>query len=160
MVKSPYLKNQIGRFNMKKPYWREVDHTADSGIEVWAKSFLELMLEAAMAISEMTTDIDSIELTEEHFILVEEVEMDLLLVEFLKELLYLQEVKGFIAIGFKKPKHFPSKKAMVFSVTAIGGKWDAEKHESRTCIKAVTYHDLQLRMFKRDDWYAKVIFDL
>jgi SHS2 domain-containing protein len=145
---------------MKKPYWKEVDHTADSGIEVWANSFPELMLEAAMAISEMTTDIDSIDNTEEHFILVEEEEMDLLLVEFLKELLYLQETKDFIPIGFKKPQHFPTKKAMVFSVTALGGKWDVEKHESKTHIKAVTYHDLQLRIFKRDDWYAKVIFDL
>ncbi len=145
---------------MKKPYWREVDHTADSGIEVWANSFLELMLEAAMAISEMTTDIDSIEFTEEHFILVEEQEMDLLLVEFLKELLYLQEVEDFIAIGFKKPQHFPTKKAMVFSVKALGGKWDVDKHESRTHIKAVTYHDLRLRMFKMNDWYCKVIFDL
>ena len=145
---------------MEKPYWKEVDHTADSGIEVWAKSFLELMLEAGIAVSEMTTDIDSIELTEEHFILVEEMDMDLLLVEILKELLYLQETEDFIALGFKKPKHFPTKKAMVFSVTAVGGKWEVDKHESRTHIKAVTYHDLQLRMYKRNDWYAKVIFDL
>ena len=73
--------------------WREVDHTADTGIEVWAKSFLELILEAGIAISELTTDIDSIDSTEEHLILVEENELDLLLAEFLKELIYLQETK-------------------------------------------------------------------
>jgi len=145
---------------MKKPYWKEVDHTADSGIEVFAKSYLELMLEAAIAISEITTDIDSIEMTEEHHIIVEEKEMDLLLVEFLKELLYLQETESFIPTAFKKPQHFPTKKAMVFSVIAKGGKWEAGVHESKTAIKAVTYHDLTLRIYKKDDWYAKVIFDL
>ena len=145
---------------MEKPYWREVDHTADTGIEVWAESFLELMLEAAIAISELTTDIESINLTEEHFILVEELEMDLLLVEFLKELLYLQETKDFIAIGFKKPQHFPTKNGMLFSVTTVGGKWVQGVHESKTHIKAVTYHQLELTMRKKNDWFARVIFDL
>ena len=140
--------------------WKEVDHTADSGIEVWAKSFPDLMLEAGIAISEMTTNIESIKMTEEHTIIVEEEEMDLLLVEFLKELVYLQETESFIPIGFKNPQHFPTKKAMIFSVVAIGGKWEAGKSESRTAIKAVTYHDLTLRLRKRNDWYAKVIFDL
>ena len=49
---------------MEKPYWKEIDHTADTGIEVWAESFLNLMLEAGMAISEMTTDIDLISFEE------------------------------------------------------------------------------------------------
>jgi SHS2 domain-containing protein len=49
---------------------------------------------------------------------------------------------------------------MVFSVKVLGGKWDVDKHESRTHIKAVTYHQLELRMRKKNDWYAKVIFDL
>ena len=145
---------------VREAKWKEVDHTADSGIEVWAKSYLDLMLEAGIAISEMTTDIESIKMTEEHHIIVEEKEMDLLLVEFLKELLYLQETESFIPIGFKKPQHFPTKKAMIFSVVALGGKWEAGKNESKTAIKAVTYHDLTLRMRKKNDWYAKVIFDL
>ena len=145
---------------MKKPYWREIEHTADTGIEIRAESFSDLMLCAGMAISEMTTNIDSINYEEEHIIVVEEEEIDLLLVEFLKELVFLQETKDFIPVGFKEPKHFPAGKTMVFSTTAIGGKWVEGKHESNTHIKAVTYHDLQLRMNKRNDWYARVIFDL
>lgn len=141
-------------------YWKEIDHTADTGIEVWAESFLNLMLEAGMAISEMTTDIDSIPFEETHQIIVEEEELDLLLVEFLKELLFLQETEDFIPIGFEKPQHIPTGKTMVFSTKAIGGKWVEGKHESLTHIKAVTYHDLQVRCNKSDEWYAKIIFDL
>ena len=145
---------------MKKPYWKEIDHTADAGIEVWAESFSDLMLCAGMAISEMTTNINSMSYEEEHIIVVEEEELDLLLVEFLKELIFLQETKDFIPLRFKNPKHFPAGKTMVFSVTAMGGKWIEGKHESLTHIKAVTYHDLQVRCNNSKDWYARVIFDL
>ena len=143
-------------------HWQEYDHTADIGIEVWAESYTELAMEAGFALAELTTDTETISHDVIHTIVVEEVELDLLLVEFLKELLYLQETEEFIAISFKKPKYWVDKKADKFILTcqAIGGMWNVEEHESRAEIKAVTYHDLVVSMKKRNDWYARVLFDV
>lgn len=140
--------------------WEELDHPADILIEVWADSYKDLMLEAGIAFSELTTNTEEIETTEEYHIDVAAEELDLLLVEFLQELLYLLETEDFVATSFKAPQHFPDKDVMVFSVTAKGGKWEQDKHESRAEIKAVTFHELEVRAFKSNKWKARVLFDI
>jgi SHS2 domain-containing protein len=140
--------------------WKEFDHPADIGIKVWADSYTKLVLESGIAFSELTTDVETIETTEEHHIVVDAKELDLLLVEFLNELLFLLETKDFIATAFKKPNYFADKDRIIFTTIAIGGKWEAGKHESKAEIKAVTYHELEVRMIKADKWAAKIIFDV
>lgn len=140
--------------------WEEFDHPADIGIKVWADSFVKLVLESGIAFSELTTNVETIQSTIEHHILVDAEELDLLLVEFLNELLFLLETKDFIATAFKASEYFVDTDRLIFSTTAIGGLWEKEKHESKAKIKAVTYHELEVRMVKSNKWFAKVIFDV
>ena len=143
-------------------HWKEFDHPADIGIEVWAESYTKLVMQAGIAFTELTTDISGIEAEIEHTIVVEEVELDLLLVEFLKELLYLLDTEDFIAEKFYNLKYFVDKGADKFVLVckAKGGRIDPTLHEIRAEIKAVTYHDLEVTMHKAGKWYARLIFDI
>ena len=145
---------------MRKAFWKEYNHTADIGIEVWADSYVNLVLESGKAFSEITTNVEEIGNAEKYHVIVEAEELDLLLVEFLNELLFLLETEDFVARCFESPKHFVDRNKIIFAVKAIGGKWIQEIHESRSEIKAVTYHELEVRMIKSDSWYAKILFDV
>ncbi|MHA1949361.1 MAG: archease [Candidatus Thorarchaeota archaeon] len=149
--------------SMEPAKWREFDTTADTGIEVWAASVLEVMIEAGGAFSELTTEVDDILYTDEHEIIVEEDGYDVLLHSFLNELLYLLDTKKFVAIGFRKPRIVVSNGTVVFAVTAMGGIFNPEKHESITEIKAVTWHMLtfdKIADVGAHQWYARVVFDI
>jgi SHS2 domain-containing protein len=45
-------------------------------------------------------------------------------------------------------------------VTAKGGVWDVDVHESRTKIKQTTYAMLKVKQINDDLWYGKVLFDV
>ena len=78
-----------------------------------------------------------------------------LLVAWLDELLYRYETERFIGRRFViEDMSDTSLRASVF-----GEKIDPDRHEIRTEIKSVTYH--QLKVEKTDDgWKAQVIFDV
>jgi len=145
---------------MSTSYWREYDHPADIGIEAWADSYVKLVLECGIAFSELTTNIESIPSNKTYDIIVEGEELDILLVEFLNELLFLLETEDFIATQFEKPGYFTDKDKFIFTTKAKGGKWIQGEHESKADIKAVTYHDLEVKMYRSDLWYARILFDV
>jgi SHS2 domain-containing protein len=143
--------------------WREYDTTADTGIEVEGKSPEDVFVTAGHAFAALTTNPTTIKMTERHEIQISDVANDLLLVSFLNELLYLLETEDFVPVQFRKASHtddFPSTEPKLFSVIALGGKWEQGVHESRTEIKAVTYHALKFEKVKRKVWNARVVFDI
>lgn len=143
--------------------WREYDTTADTGIEVEGRSPEDVFVTAGHAFAALTTNPTTIKMTERHEIRVYDVENDLLLVNFLNELLYLLETEDFVPVQFRKAYHvndLPSSEPKLFSVIALGGKWEKGVHESRTEIKAVTYHALKFEKVKRKVWNARVVFDI
>lgn len=143
--------------------WREYDTTADTGIEVEGKSPEDVFVTAGHAFAALTTNPTTIKMTERHEIRVSDVDNDLLLVNFLNELLYLLETEEFVPVQFRNASHtddFPGIEPRIFSVIALGGKWIQGEHESRTEIKAVTYHQLKFERVKRKVWNARVVFDI
>jgi len=143
--------------------WREYDTTADTGIEVEGKSPEDVFVTAGHAFAALTTNPTTIKMTERHEISVSDVDDDLLLVDFLNELLYLLETEDFVPVQFRKARYcgdYPSTEPKLFSVIALGGKWIEGEHESRTEIKAVTYHALKFEKVKRKEYYARVVFDI
>lgn len=165
-VTREHYENQHGEHedgSMEPAKWIEFATTADTGIEVWAASPLEVLIEAGGAFSEMTTDVDEIDYTSEHDIIVEEDGYDDTLHAFLNELLYLLDTQKFVAIAFRKPRIIVGNRSVVFAVTAMGGTFDPEKHDSITEIKAITWHMLAFRKVAKHgahQWYARVVFDI
>jgi SHS2 domain-containing protein len=132
-----------------------LDHTGDIGIRVWANGVKELFQEAALALFDIITDLDRVEAHLDREVVVQGSGQEELMVAWLSELLYLHEVEELLFCDFvifeldeKKVKGW-----------ARGEKFHAGRHYIKTAIKAVTYHQLEIK--EQDGrWHAQIIFDI
>lgn len=135
--------------------YKLLDHTADIGIIAFGEDISEAFGNAAYAMFDILTDIGKIKEKSSFEVQVSADNAAELLVVWLNELLYQYEVERFICRRFSiDDMDETSLHALVF-----GEKIDPVRHEIRTEIKSVTYH--QFRVEKTDDgWEAQVIFDV
>ena len=132
-----------------------LDHTGDLGIRVWAANVEEIFQEAARALFDIITDLDKVEVRITREITVQGLGRDELLVAWLSELLYLHEVEGLLFCDFAL---IEIDERNVKGV-AKGEKYHEGRHAIKTSIKAVTYHQLEIKE-KDGLWQAQVIFDI
>jgi SHS2 domain-containing protein len=136
--------------------WREFDTTADTGIEVWANNPADLFATAGKAFTALTTDPESLTPDVRATVEVEANALDFQLREFLNELLFILETKYLLPIEFGS---FEIGKGRVYC-RAIFGVWKQGRNESRTEIKAVTYHMLKAKCQEDGVYYGRVVFDI
>lgn len=149
--------------------YKIIDHTADIGIEVSADTKEELFCKAARAFCDLICDRKQVRPLVERKVAVIRDNPAHLLQALLNELLYLFETKHelyseVVRIKFHKEGPVPSDSAAggrVEGLTAVvcGEKIDPKRHEIKTGIKAVTYHQLNVWQ-EGDKWKARVIFDV
>ena len=138
--------------------WQEIeDHTADTGIEVRSDHFADLFITAVMAFTEMTTDTSTLEVGKLEGIRVEcaDEEADIMLQEVLDHLIYQLEVHDRLPLRVASISFTDN----VVYLDCVWGYWVQGKSESKTEIKAVTYHMLEVTQTK-EGWYGKVLFDI
>ena len=135
--------------------FREIEHTADLGIEVSAANLPSLFACAGEAMFGLIADLSSIGAAEELAIAATGDGPEELLHAWLCELLGQFNVSGFVA-----------KSCNVSQVTndrvdgvIRGEKLDLARHGFRTEIKGVTYHDFKV-WHENGQWHARVIFDV
>ena len=74
---------------------------------------------------------------------------------WLTELLYLHEVQGLLFCDFSVAE---VARGIVTGV-ARGERFNEKRHAIKTIVKAVTYHQLQIR--EQDGrWHSQIIFDI
>ena len=139
---------------MEKRY-EVIEHTADFGIKVYGTTLSDLFENAAFGMFSSIADLTTIDPYQEKQVAITESSLDNLLVEWLRELLYLFTADGIILSRFTI-EHI-SETALTAAV--YGEPYTDEKHMAHTEIKAVTYHCLEVRESK-DGWDAQVIFDV
>lgn len=115
--------------------YRELEHTADWALEVWAPDLSTLFVQAARGMySMMETSLEPMpRLFRE--ISLSDVDAESLLVRFLSELLYMGEADH---VGFDRFE------VMVDGASLRAVVEGARLAEQRKEIKAVTYHNLQV----------------
>jgi protein archease len=131
------------------------DHTADIGIRAFGRTPEEVFIHAAEALFNVLTDLGSIRgrLTRE--VEVRGSDLEDLLVRWLGELLYLCEGEGYLFQEFSIVQLTPTS----LKAAARGERFDPARHEFKTEIKAVTYHQVEVSQ-KGETWVGKVILDL
>lgn len=141
------------------PY-RQFYHTADLGIEVFGSTAGELFTNAAFAMFDIMTDISLVEKRETRKIKADGVDMDDLLVNFLREALYLFNGEHWLAREFTLHEFgLEVKRTNRLTAEAHGEPFDPARHLIQTELKAVTYHQLGIR--KTPAGFAtKVVFDV
>ncbi|MEX2046424.1 MAG: archease [Chloroflexota bacterium] len=133
---------------------RLVEHTADTGIEAWGRTLDEAFEEAALALFEIIIDPAAVEERESHRIAVSGTDDGDLLVRWLNELLYLVDAYGLVFRRSSVERRAPA----TLVATAYGERLDPARHQPRSAVKAVTYH--QLAVEPGPPAHVRVIVDL
>lgn len=135
--------------------YRYIEHPSDVGFEAYGTTLEELFANAALATYSFMTDVDAIEEDEEREVTVQSEDLYSLMFDWLDEMLFLFESESLVMKRFDITVDDST-----FSITGTcrGGKFDPEKHESGSIIKAVTYNMMEVK--KNGIWHAQVVLDV
>ena len=131
------------------------EHTADLGLRVRAASREELFADAARGLFSMiVANLEDVRLVNEVHLQVEGRELDLLLFDWLSELLYTFESQRLVLASFEVRLTDTGLQAI-----GRGEPMDPARHQLEHEVKAITYHALCAR---RDGpgWMAELIVDI
>jgi SHS2 domain-containing protein len=131
------------------------DHTADLGLRVRAADLPTLLTEAARALfSAIVPDLASVRPAQRIELRVVGQEPDLLLFDWLSELLYRFETERMLLAEFDVRLTDEGIEAQ-----ARGEPIDPARHVLEHEVKAITYHGLRVEQ-SADGWLAEVIVDI
>jgi SHS2 domain-containing protein len=131
------------------------EHTADLGIRVRAANVNSLFAEAATALFAAVVDgLDTVRPTRHVEVAVEGTELDFLLFDWLRELLFRFDVDHLLLSKFDVTVSETGLKG-----AARGEPIDPARHVLSHEVKAITYHGLRVEK-EGDGWVAEVIVDI
>ena len=135
--------------------YRITTHQNELAVRIVGNSQADLFANSGFALFDVMSDIDKIEATERLSLEVEGSDRDDLMVNWIRELLYLYQGSGYLLKEFKiNEVNDTSVKAEV-----AGEKIDPDRHEIKQEIAAVAFH--KSRMQKTgNQWIAQVIFEI
>ena len=130
-----------------RPRYEQVEHTADVALRIYGRTLRELFANAAYAMFSQVADLGSIAPAVQHEVAVEGIDYESLLVNWLNELLYLQDTRGEVYITFD----IQQLSRRHLRATVHG----ARTENIHTLIKAATYHELSITRAR--GWYTSTI---
>jgi len=136
-------------------FYRLFDHTADIGMDVGAPTLEALFETAALALFDIVTDPARVEPRDVLPVEAAGADHEETLVRWLSELLFLHDTRDLLFCGFRVLEISGTS----VRGTATGEPFDPERHEVRTEIKAVTYHQVTVTR-ERDLWKARIVLDV
>jgi|YelNatPaOPRAMG01_1025707.scaffolds.fasta_scaffold19921_6 SHS2 domain-containing protein len=129
--------------------------TADVAFLAYGKDLNELFANAALAMFEVMINTKQVEKEKEEKVYVEGHDLESLMFNWLNELLYVSDSKN---LAFSEFDVKIDEKNFKLEAVCKGEKIDPQKHETRTVVKAATYH--HMKIWKEDVWKAQVILDI
>ena len=139
--------------NPKK--YRITKHHTELAVRITGGSQADLFANSAFALFDVMTDLAAVEIKERIPLEIEGNERDDLLVNWMRELLYLYQSNGYLLKEFK----INQVKDTVVKAEVCGEKVDPDRHEVKQEIASVAAH--KSRMEKTgNQWIAQVIFEL
>ena len=135
-----------------------LDHTGDIGVDLAAASLSALLEEAARAFTSTMCDPATVEARQTYSIEIAAATADLLLVDWLEELLYRFDVDRLLP---RRAAVTLTSQAAPWRIAATltGETVDPARHDVSVLIKGVTYHELNVTETP-EGWRARVIFDI
>lgn len=142
----------------KKPF-ELLEHVSDAFVAAYGSTLEEAFENAALAMFEVMTDTTTIQPKIRDTVKVKTEDKYSLLYTWLERLLIKFETEGNLYSKFKINKIEETPVCFSFIATILGEPFNPEKHPSRTGIKAVTYHQMEIAEGK-DGFTVKVLFDI
>jgi SHS2 domain-containing protein len=130
-------------------------HASDLTVRVSGKTQADLLSNSGFALFDLITDLDTVQSRESLPIEAEGVDQDDLIVNWMRELLYVFQVSGYLLKEFRiqeiKDNHVRAE--------GRGEKYDPDTHEIRQELRSVLYE--QCRMEKTgNQWKARLTFEI
>jgi SHS2 domain-containing protein len=135
--------------------FRFISHTADLGVIIFGKTLPELFQNAAESFFSIVTELEDIRENEIRHFSLNAPNLEELLVAWLNEFLFLFETEMLLFRRFEIKDLTENN----LKATAWGEKYIEGRHPIKRVIKAVTFHQLQIRE-KNGHWQTQIIFDL
>lgn len=141
--------------------WRTIEHTGDLGIEVEAPSLEQLFLAAAYGLAGVLLGEEAgpaasepLKATVWRELALEGPDREALLVDWLRELLYIQMAEDLVLVGgeFRELRESSLAARVGFARPSASRRVERE-------LKAVTYHELEVSQ-RGEEWFARVVFDI
>jgi SHS2 domain-containing protein len=146
--------------------YRELDHTADRALWVWGQGLSDLFAGAAWGMYSLMGDLHGLVATHWKEIKLDAEDLEVLLVEWLNELLYFTEIEELLFLDFRiesvtADARFPSgpqvdAHAAAQLVAQVGA---VKALPTRAHIKAATFHNISL-VKDKDGWSTEITFDV
>ena len=135
--------------------YKLIDHTADFGIHVFGTDLKDLFSNAAFAMFDQITIVKDLQPEKELKIHVTGSDWPDLMVNWLRELLYLWTGKELLV------KHIDIQMLSEYNLTATLriDPFKSDRHVITNDIKAVTYHQIQVNQVAKG-WESRIIFDV
>ncbi len=140
----------------ERPDYREIEHTADVGLELEAPDLKVAFELAAASMFDLMCELDGVGDGVRRTVRIRARDGDLenMMVRWLTELLYVFATDGLLLSRFDVLKL--TSDALEADVT--GERYDPARHALKTDIKAATYHDIAVDQTE-GVWFVRVIFD-
>jgi SHS2 domain-containing protein len=136
--------------------FRVLEHTADVGFEAQGRTRAEVFGNAGFALMSLIADPESVRPETEISMAAQARDAAGLLVNWLSEILYLQDTEGWLFHDFEVEAVTDT------SVRGVGRgeRFNPERHRINLLVKAITYHQLILEKRADDHWRAQVYVDI
>jgi SHS2 domain-containing protein len=135
-----------------------LDHTADVLFEAYGKTLNQLFTNAALALQEIQAELKTITPKHKTSITLKNKSAEMLLFDFLQELVYLKDAEELLFskfhVAIKKEKN-----GYTLHADCWGEKINQKKHTLNVDAKAITLHQFEVKKVKTN-WQARVIVDI
>ncbi len=140
---------------MRENPFRLLEHPSDVGIEARGTSAAEAFQNAARGLMSVMVDPATVRVEEARSVHVAASDLEQLLVRWLAEILYLFDGERFTSAAFL----IHSLTDTTLDATVRGERFSPARHVTRTDVKAVTYHQLDVRR-TTEETVVKVFLDI
>ena len=132
---------------------------ADLAFRAWGRDLVETFVAAADAVmNAMVEDLETIQPHDTRQLSVEHEALDMLLFNFLQELVYYKDAEQLL-LRIQQLRIADDRQPYILHATAVGERIDPDRHHMRVDVKAVTLHRFSLTQTERG-WEATVILDI
>jgi|SRR5437870_539353 SHS2 domain-containing protein len=135
--------------------YRVTTRQSELAVRVVGNSQADLFANSALALLDVMTDVEKIEIKERLPLEVEGADRDDLLVNWMRELLYLYQGSGYVLKEFI----IREVKDTFVKAEVCGEKIDPDRHEIRKEISAVAYNQSRIQK-TGNQWTAQLIFEI
>ncbi len=136
--------------------FRVLEHTADIGFEAFGARREDVFRNAGRALMSLIIDLDSVSPQERVPVTARAPEPQSLLVNWLSEILYLQDTEGWLFTDFE----IDGFQEQSVCGAGRGERFERGRHRLKLLVKAITYHQLALEETRDGLWRAQVYVDI